>query len=360
MTQNTPIPTRREIISGIRAAGLRLGAVMPFHYPRALLRAFDIHPMEVWGPPHIESMDGPQHFPEYTCPIVQKATRFFLETAPAEIDCILIPHTCDSLQGMASVFRDFIRLPQPVFTLYHPRGRRPSDLKFMEMELRSLSDKLAGFTGNELLPDRLHAEIELEERADSLMGHALLNRRDFPVSDREFYTVIRTREYLPAGEFIRLIESLPAGTANIEGPGILLSGIVPEPMELFDHINRFGAHVIMDDLACGSRRVYRSFDDPDPFVRLARMMISMPPDPTVSTPYGERFEYLKRQMAESGARALLVYNVKFCEPELFYIPMLEDEMKQAGYSFMYVENELTTRIPEQILNRINSFVEVLS
>ncbi len=126
MTMKPSIPTRKEVIEKVKQQGMQLGGVMPFHYPRALLRAYDIHPMEIWGPPHVDPMVGSQHFPEYTCQIVQKATGFLQSEQAEEIDCILIPHTCDSLQGMASVFLDFIKLPQPVFTLYHPRGRRAS------------------------------------------------------------------------------------------------------------------------------------------------------------------------------------------------------------------------------------------
>ncbi len=360
MITDLSIPTRKEVIAKVKAEGFQLGAIMPFHYPRALLRAFDIHPMEIWGPPHVEPMEGKQHFPEYTCQIVQKATRFLQSEQADSIDCILIPHTCDSLQGMASVFKDFIKLPQPIYTLYHPRGRRASDLEYLEMELRSLSQKITDQTGKTLSEERLHHEIDLEERVDRLVEGIAHNRGHYTLTDRTFYTFLRSREYLPVQDFIDLAESLPKGKADLKGPGLLLSGIVPEPLDLFDHINSFGAHVIIDDLACCSRRIYRAPDESDAFKRLAGQLISMPPDPTVSTPYAERFEYLKGLMNKSGARAVVVFNVKFCEPELFYIPMFEDVMKQAGWPFIFIENELTSELPEQIVNRLNSFVEVLS
>jgi len=359
MTTKLTIPTRKNVIEQVKREGFQLGAVMPFHYSRALLRAFDIHPMEIWGPPHVEPMDGQQHFPEYTCQIVQKATRFLQTEQAGDIDCILIPHTCDSLQGMASVFIDFIKLPQPVFTLYHPRGRRPSDLEFLEREFRVLSQKIADFTGKTLSEERLHHEIDLEERADRLLERMSTNRGEYQLTDREFYTFLRSREFLPVQDFINLAEELPTGKADLKGPGILLSGIVAEPMDLFDHINKFGAHVIADDLACCSRRIYRAPDQTDAFKRLAKQLTSMPPDPTISTPYAERFNYLTDRMKQSGSQAVIVFDVKFCEPELFYLPMFEDAMKEAGWPFIYIENELTAELPEQVLNRINSFVEVL-
>ncbi len=354
------IPNRKETIEAVRAKGYQIGAVMPFHYPRALLRAFKIHPMEVWGPPHIDPMEGMQHFPEYTCQIVHKATRFFATAAARDIDCILIPHTCDSLQGMASVLKDYLTMKQPIFTLYHPRGRRKSDLDYLENELRALGEKLREFTNISPGNDEIMAEIRLEEKANKLFADTLQHRQIYTVSDRDFYTTLRAGEYLPADQFIELVGSLPKGRADLHGPGLMLSGVVPEPMSIFDHINRFGAHVIIDDLACCSRRIYEANDESDPYRHLARSLMSMPPDTTISTPYNRRFEYLGSQMLRTGAKGVVVFNPKFCEPELFYISMFEERMKEQGYSFLFVENELTTELHQQIQTRINSFVEVMT
>ncbi|MCG8616587.1 MAG: 2-hydroxyacyl-CoA dehydratase family protein, partial [Desulfobacterales bacterium] len=107
------IPSRKAVIQNIREQGGKIAAVLPYHYPRALLRAHNIFPVEVWGPPHVDDMAGVQHFPEYTCKIAQKATHFLSGPGAGAVDCILIPHTCDSLQGMASVMADFIRPEKP-------------------------------------------------------------------------------------------------------------------------------------------------------------------------------------------------------------------------------------------------------
>ena len=354
------IPSRKEIIQKAMSDHLKIAAVLPFHYPRALLRAHGIQPIEVWGPPHVDDMSGQQHFPEYTCKIVQKATRF-LQTPSADcVDCMLIPHTCDSLQGMASVMRDHLNVGKPVFTLYPPRGRRNSDLNFLYAELKRLSASLSEVSGREPSEKVLIESIELEDKALYLYGKIVNNRSRYDVSDREFYTLIRSREYLPAETFIDLAQKLPKGRPTLMGPGILLSGIVPEPMELFDRINDYGAHVIADDLACGSRRAYENFSDVDPFMRLARQLMSMPPDSTISTPYNQRYDYLMDRMARFKAKGMLVYEVKFCEPELFYLPLLEERLKAKGYGFLYVETELTPEIPHTVLNRINAFIEVLS
>jgi len=354
------IPTRRDIITKVKSEGGRIAAVMPFHYPRALLRAFNIHPMEVWGPPHVDDLSGGQHFPEYTCKIVTRATRFLQSKSVADVDYILTPHTCDSLQGMASILKDHLDIPQPVVTLYHPRGRRPSDYTFMLAELRRISEELAELTGKNPSQNEFLTAIDSENRALDLFRRIAENRHRYVVSDRDFFTVLRAREYLPAEDFISQAESLPTGTPNQSGPGLMLSGIVPEPMHLFDHIQSCGAHVLTDDLACCSRRLYDPVGTGDPLKGLAEHLLSMPPDTTVSTPYAERFDYLLAKMKVAGAKGVIVYDPKFCEPELFYIPMFEKAVKAAGFGFLHVEVELGTEIPHTVLNRIDAFIEVLT
>ena len=356
------LPSRKETIDAAQDRGMKIAAVMPFHYPRPLLRAHGFHPVEIWGPPHVDDLAVAPHFPEYTCKIVQKATSFLLSPEADCVDLVLMPHTCDSLQGMASVFRDFIHYPKPVLTLYHPRGRRESDRRFLEGELRALSQQLGKLSkkSQDDVTAALEREIEWEARATERMAEMLEHRAEYAVSDREFYTCLRAREYLTPEEFLAAADALPKGNADLIGPGIVISGIVPEPMELFDHINEFGAHVIMDDLACVSRRLYAPAEDTDPFARMARQYTAMPPDPTVSSPYQERFDYLTDKMAAKNARALMVYNTKFCEPELFYLPLLQQAVRDKGYGFLEIEMELDAKISQTVLNRINAFVEVIS
>jgi len=354
------IPSRKEIIQKIKSKAGKIAAVLPYHYPRALLRAHGIFPIEVWGPPHVDDMAGSQHFPEYTCKIVQKATQFLTGPMADPVDCILVPHTCDSLQGMASVMKDFMPSSRPLFTLYHPRGRRQSDLVFLTAELTYLSRELTQFSGVNPTDRDLKEAMAIENLATELFAGIATNRKDYDLSDRAFYTLLRSREYLPAEDFISLARELPRGRPDLKGPALMISGIVADPLDLFDHINDFGAHVIGDDLGCCSRRIYTHSALGKPFAAMAEQLMSMPPDPTVSSPYKDRFDHIVNRMKSSRARGLLVYDPKFCEPELFYLPMLEEAVVSAGFGFFYVETELSPTIPQTVLNRINAFIEVIS
>ncbi|MCU0281878.1 MAG: 2-hydroxyacyl-CoA dehydratase family protein, partial [Acidimicrobiia bacterium] len=70
MGASTPLPNRREVLTREHAAGRRVAAVLPYHYPRPLLRACGFHSIELWGPPGVPRDEGSRHFQAYTCDIV--------------------------------------------------------------------------------------------------------------------------------------------------------------------------------------------------------------------------------------------------------------------------------------------------
>ena len=143
------------------------------------------------------------------------------------------------------------------------------------------------------------------------------------------------------------------------GVPLMLSGMVCEPMDLFDHIDAMGGCVVADDLACGYRRLYPPVDTGPPLERIARALLGAPPDPTRGTTIEERATALIDRMKASGARGLLVYGVKYCEPELFELPRLRAYLAEVGYPMLHVEHEVGVTVPQQALTRIEAFLETL-
>jgi len=333
---------------------------MPIHYPRAMLRAHRLHPIEIWGPPHVARHEGNRHFQAYACDIVVKAMAFIRSGGIEATRAILVPHTCDALQGMGSVLTDFVRPDQRVLTLYLPRGRRTSDRDFLRDELERLARNLVEVSGHEPSAAEWAEAFEAERAADVALSGLYRRRTELAISDREFYTVVRSREYLTAEQFCERAAMIPTGQAPRPGVGLMLSGIVADPLELFDQIADMGAHVAGDDLACGYRRVYAASNEPDPFARSADELISCPPDPTCGTPIHERVEALQARMRSLGAKGLLIYDPKFCEPELFDVPLLRKHLNATGLPVLHVEYEMGERLPHQTLSRIEAFVETLS
>jgi len=380
------IPRRLEVARAHKEQGGLVAAVLPIHYPRALLRAFDILPVEVWGPPRVDVVYGAAHLQPYVCSIVRNALSF-LQTGGLDVaDLIIVPHACDSLQGLASILIDFVRPRQPVIPLYLPRGRRESDAAFLADEFRSLCRRLEEITHRSPSNADLMASIRREEAADELLAHLHERRKNLALTQIEFYRLIRAREYLPAEVFSDLARGalapssdplpppraarVPPSSPNFgrgrgnegdrEGIPILLSGIVPEPMTLFESIAEMGGVIVADDLACCGRRLYPPGKSEDAFLHLAESILGGPPDSTRGHSIQERLDHLVRLCQKSGARGVVFYDVKFCEPELFDLPLLRKGLQEVGVPSVAIEVDLNDPLSHQSLTRIEAFLEMMA
>lgn len=355
------IPSRIGTIRVWKETGGGIAAVLPIHSPRALLRAFGLLPVEVWGPPQVNAAYSAAHLQPYVCSIVGNALSFLHIGGLDVADVLVVPHACDSLQGLGSILLDFVRPPQPVFPFYLPRGRRESDLQFLADECRALYRGLEGVTGRSPSDGELMECVHREEEADALLTELYRRRPDLPLTDRAFYHLVRAREYLPAETFAELARAaldLPPADPGDRVP-VLLSGIVPEPMALLDALTEMNAVVVADDLACCGRRLYPAGTSSDPFRRMAERILNGPPDCTRGSPIAERLQHLIGMARRTGARGVVFYDVKFCEPELFDLPLLRRGLQEAGLPSVAIEVDLNEPLSHQTLTRIEAFLEMV-
>ena len=66
------------------------------------------------------------------------------------------------------------------------------------------------------------------------------------------------------------------------------------------------------------------------------------------------------QVEESGARGVVFYEVKFCEPELFDLPMLRAGLSDAGIRSLVIEIDLNEGLSGQALTRLEAFLETIA
>jgi benzoyl-CoA reductase/2-hydroxyglutaryl-CoA dehydratase subunit BcrC/BadD/HgdB len=336
--------------------------VFPIHYSRALLRAFGFLPVEVWGPPARPTTLGDAHLQAYTCTIVRLGLSFLLAGGLDRAELVVVPHGCDSLQGLGSLLLDFVPVGKPVLTLYLPRGERPAADRFLAAELGAMRRRLAELIGHDVTDAELGAAHEREEAADEALARLHADRLWLELGDRDLYRLIRAREYLPAERFTALAEAALAQRRAEPRTGIrvLLSGVVPEPMELFDHIAAAGGLVVADDLLCTGRRLYPRGSSAEPLTRMAESLLGGPPDSTRGSSLAERVAHVRALARASKAQVAVFTIVKFCEPEQFYWPPLREALERDGVRCVMMENDLAEPWSETTSTRLEALLESVS
>jgi benzoyl-CoA reductase/2-hydroxyglutaryl-CoA dehydratase subunit BcrC/BadD/HgdB len=105
---------RKEYLVEQKEKGRRLLGVFPAQYPKEILWAMNVLPAEIWDPP-LELTMASAHLQTYICSVVKLGMELVLQGKCDFLDGFLFPHTCDSIQNMASVIHDYVRADKPCY-----------------------------------------------------------------------------------------------------------------------------------------------------------------------------------------------------------------------------------------------------
>jgi benzoyl-CoA reductase/2-hydroxyglutaryl-CoA dehydratase subunit BcrC/BadD/HgdB len=345
--------------------GRKAVAVLPIHYPKELLTALEVLAVELWGPPGPPRGDEAGRVQSYVCSVVRNALAFLAGGHAEAVDGVLFPHTCDSIQQLATLATDLGGWKKPAFTFLHPRGAdRPSARRFVEAELRRLAGTLERFTGQTLTDERLAAALRLHGEVDRARAALLDGRARLPLDDTQLYALLRRGEWRwPADHLVELRGALAtlAAAPVQRGLPVLVTGYVPEPAALLSTLNQAGTLVAADDYAAVGRRVVRAAGEPagDPWRALVDRYFAAPPCPTRGADTAVRMAHLTGLAERSGARGVLVHVLKFCEPELFDVPAIKQTFAARGLPVLVLEGELEGALSQQAVTRLEAFAELL-
>ena len=355
--------TRRAYLEQQKEKGRRLIGVFPAHYPREILWAFNGVPAEIWDPP-LEVSGANAHLQPYICSVVKLGLELILQGKGDILDGFLFPHTCDSIQNMASIVYDYLGVDKPCYFFYHPKAPyRASSRRYYQEQLRSLIFRLETDLGPMDITE-LRQRVRQGRHLASILREIYDVRRQglLSAANADFYRMIRQGEYLHPDDFIPLLEDFLKASrgGDRRGPGVILSGVLPNPPEILNLLDELGVRVVDDDLLCCGRRIpLNSNTGQDPFEALVDSYFAMPPCTTKNSPLEARINYLLERIAVSGAKGVIFYLVKFCEPEWFDVPLMAEAVKEAGAAVLTVDVDLNQGLSGQLTTRIEAFVEMI-
>jgi benzoyl-CoA reductase/2-hydroxyglutaryl-CoA dehydratase subunit BcrC/BadD/HgdB len=356
---------RTEYIREQQQAGRTVLAALPIHYPKEILTAMNVLAVEMWGPPGPPRGADAGRVQTYVCAVVRNALAFISSGGAGAVDGLLLPHTCDSIQGLATVAPDLGGWDRPVLRFLHAHGDdRASARRYIAAELQGLISRLEELTGTRLDPQALRDAIALHGRIDALRARLMEERAYLAMTDRQLYTLLRRGEYLWPEEHL---QELLAAVATIgkdkvqSGAPVLVTGIVPEPMTIFDALAEAGAWVAADDYAATGRRINRHRPQAvdDPVAGLVDAYYQAPPCSTMQANQQARADHIEALFDAAGAAGVIIHTVKFCEPELFDVPVIQARFAGRDVPVLYLESELETELSGQTITRIEAFVEML-
>ena len=346
-------------------------AVFPARFPKELLWAGNILPVEVWDPPGRPTR-ATAHLQPYICSVVRQGLELLLRGGADQADGLLFPHTCDSIQNLASLVNDYLDLGRPCYFLYHPKAPYgPAARDYYINQLKYLSDRLADRFGM-LDRDNLVRMVALGRRINRRIANLYRRRLDGAsgLTNREFYGLIRRGEWLWPEDFLAELDAALARPREEPPAGrraVILGGVLTNPVDLLTGLDQLGLDVAADDLINAGRRLLvrglaPSEDDrapADPWSALADNYFALPPCTTVNSSIADRVAWLKDRADRSGAGGVIFQATKFCETELFDLPNLIAALDRVGLPGLVVETEINQPPSGQLLTRLEAFLEMI-
>ena len=186
------------------------------------------------------------------------------------------------------------------------------------------------------------------------------------ITPRVRHTVFKSAFFFEKEEHTAIVKEITAALReqpvhSWTGKKIILTGIAFEPDEVLDILAEYSLAVVGDDLAHESRQ-YRT-DTPvtggGGLKRLALQWNARKGCSLIHEMDKPRGKMLARMCQETGAQGVLTGLMKFCDPEEYDLPFLEEDLRRVGIQCVTVSIDQQSGSVEQLRTRIQSFAELL-
>ena len=348
----------------------RVVGIFPMHFPGELAHAAGALPIvlqEDQEPITIGLSALFNFYCGYNRSIVDQALRGEFEF----LDAILFGDHCVQLLGTADILREHAPQPPILFNQLISSLSAPWAEEETRKAFAQTWKELETLVGHAITPDDVRASIRLHNRNRALIREIYQLRREgrIALSGRGLQLIVKSSMTMDTSAHTALLERFLAEVATrspaLRGVRVYLSGHLcqaPKP-EILDLIEECGGVVVDDDLFHGFRFVATDIDETgDPLDALARWHLARNrrvPCPTLTDEKADWDQFLLGAVARSKAQGLIVMQVKYCEPHMFFYPEIKEAFERAGVPHLLVETEHEQMPMEALKTRLETFMEIV-
>jgi benzoyl-CoA reductase subunit C len=287
------------------------------------------------------------------------------------LDAILFGDHCVQLLGTADILREHqpelpILFNQLISSLSAPWAREETQGTF-----RQLWRELEELSGRTISADDVRASIALFNRDRGLMRELYQLRRDGRISltGRQLQHIVKASMVMDVEEHIGLVETLVDIARQVKaaprGVRVYVSGHycqAPKP-EILDLIEEAGGVIADDDLYHGYRFISTDIaEEGDPLEAFAEWYLARNrkvPCATLSDEKADWDEFLLKAVAEARAQGLIILQVKYCEPHMYFYPEIKEAFDRKGVPHLLIETEHEQMPLEALKTRLETFMEIV-
>lgn len=333
--------------------------------PVEILLAAGLYPYRIVPEPTTALTLADSYLERSFCPYVRSCFGEALEGRYRFLSGLVVVNSCDAMRRLYDAWRyyiggDFISL------LDLPRIN--SDLAvdyYRECLLRFIGELEAHYQVNiseECLSDAILAHNKTRSRLKEL--YQLNQACGMPISAVKIHRVIKASNVLPGDTLNELLEQAGSEIGNVRsdfrgGPRVLITGSILDDPVIIELIEQCGARVVGDDLCTGTRQFWQLVEpDGEPLTALSRYYLNRIPCPRMKDAQ-RRFDHIFNLIDDLKVDGVIFYTLKFCDPFLYDIPVLKNQLGLRGVHSLLLEGDYTPGTLGRVKTRIQAFIEML-
>ena len=355
---------KKALAAHLAETGKGAIGMMPIYAPEELVHATGFLPVGLWGGSRPVTK-ARAYLPPFACSVMQQVMELECEGAYDDLAAVVFSVPCDTLKCMSQKWKG----TSPVLVFTHPQNRGlEAANRFLEREYAILKEKLENVTGVKITNAALEHSIQVynENRAVMREFSALAAQYPQVISAVDRHAVFKSRLFIEKSRHTALVKQLMEAVRAAEpqpwtGKKVVVTGILLEPNGLLELFDQLGLAIVADDLAQESRQIRVDVPEGDeaPLYRLARVWQKMYGCSVATDIQKQRGPMLLDMVRKTGADAIVVAMMKFCDPEEWDYPIYYKQFEAQGVRNLMIEVDQESTSFEQIHTRLQSLVETL-
>lgn len=359
----------KNVAATVRQKKKELGrpviGVMPAYFPMELIEAAGGYPVQLWGN-NLPIHQANSHLQVYGCSVARSILELELSGKAEMVDAYAFTSLCDTLINLREIYRGLF--PKPTVELSMPITRTVKARRtYLSAVLDSVIAGLEEITGQKMTESSLKEAADLHGRTRELQRRLYQLRREKPgfIRNLDFYAVIKAAFFLPKQEYNTMLLALLETLEKEPGPSgdrirIVQTGLVFDPIQIHEILDRYGLDIVDDDAANGWRTVSKGALGVANIVEgVTEYLYNPAPCCCLYNPDRDRHSYLVEKVKVSNADGVLFWYINFCEPDAFDTPQLMARLKSENIPTAGIDVELTMTNFDAIETRISAFSEML-
>lgn len=358
----------KAVKDSIVQTGKKAIGCFPVYTPDELIYAAGMLPVGLWGGT-INTGESSKYLQTFCCSIMKANLENGLSGAYSVLEGVMTTTYCDTLKCMGEVWKAAFPDRKHITFVCAQNRKTPEGKAYLTAELQRIKRTLEALSGNEITEDKLEESIAVynDYRASSRQFVKTAARYPDVVTPLTRHKIIKAAYFMDKKRYTNMLQDLIDELGSIEEKktekqGVILTGLIAESEMVLAYMESQNLYVAGDMLVHESMQ----FNDDvaaghgSAIERIADRFAAINGCALLYEEHKKKGEMLVDLVRETGAKGVIICQLKFCDPEEFDYPIYVKALKSSRIPNLYLEIEQSMDSAEQIRTRLQTFAEMLS